>query len=232
MPKKVSKTNKKAVSSKKITAITEKIEAKEAELTTTKSSNTKFVLKLAVIALIGIGAYLVALKYKGAFIAGSVGNSYVTKYELNQRLNQRYGAATLDEIISEKILFEQAKKNDISVSDDDIKAEVTVNENQFGGKEQLMAMAKQAGINDEKQLNDFFKLKLTITKLQEKLFPSEVTDEEVQKYFDDNKDYYQGKKLEEVKDDIVTALKSQKAQTDFSTWFEQVRTESQVNSYL
>lgn len=232
MPKKAIKTIKKAKKNQEISNLVEKIEAKEVELTTTKNTNLQFVLKLAVILLIGIGAYLIASKNKNLFIAGSVGNSYITRYELNQRLNQRYGAATLDEIISEKILFDQAQKNNIVVSDDDIKAEITVNENQFGGREQLMTMAKQAGINDEKQLNDFFKLKLTITKLQEKLFPAEISDEEVQKYYDDNKTYYGEKKLEEVKAEIITALKAQKSQTDFSTWFEKVRTESQVNSYL
>lgn len=228
MVKKVLKKHKAA----KLEEVSEQIAEKESQLNNIKKNNLNFVVKLVLIVLVGAGIFLLAQKYRGVFIAGVINNKTVTRWELNTRLNNRYGKTAFDEIITEQLLFQQATKNGIVVSDKEIQDEVAVNEKQFGGKTQLMDMAKQAGINDEKQLNEFFKLKITIKKLQEKLFKAEVKDEEVKKYYDENKQLMGDKKFDEIKKEIADQLMQQKIQTQFTEWFGKIRTESKITSFI
>lgn len=218
--------------SNKIEEINEKISEKQSEIKSVKNNNLGFVIKIALIVLVGAGVFFLAQKYRGLVIAGVVNNHVVYKWDLNSRLNNRYGATALDEIVTEQLLYEQANKNSITVSDKELQDEVTANETQFGGRPQLMEMAKQAGINDDKQLNEFFKLKLTIKKLQEKLFQAEVTDEEIKTYYDENKQYLGDKSFEELKSDITEQLKQQKIQTQFTEWFGNIRKEAKIDSYI
>lgn len=212
--------------------LTEKIAEKQQEIKTAKKNNLGFIIKLLLIILVGSGVFLLAQKYKGVVIAGVINNHPVSRLELNSRLMNRYGKTALDEIVTEQLLYEQAAKNGITVSDKEIQDEVTANETQFGGKEQLMEMAKQAGINDTKQLNEFFKLKLTIKKLQDKLFKAEVTEEEIKKYYDENKQYLGNKKLDEIKKDITDQLMQQKVQQQFTEWFGNIRKEAKVSTFI
>ena len=94
-------------------------------------------------------------------------------------------------------------------------------------------MAKTAGITTDKQLNDFFELKIMVKKLQDKLFPEQVSDEEIQAYFDENKEMvYKDKKLDEVKEEVKSQLIQQKVSQRFSEWFGKLRQEAKITSFI
>ena len=228
MVKKIIKKRKPAV----VAELTEKIAEKQIELKEVKKNNLGFVIKLLAVVIVGAGVFFLAQKYRGVVIAGSVNNHTITKWALNERLSTRYGQTAFDEIVTEQLIYQEAAKNGVTVSDKEIQDEVAANEKQFGGKQQLMDMAKQAGITNNSQLNDFFKLKLTIKKLQDKLFKAEVTTEEVKKYFDDNKQFMTGKKFEDVQKDITDQLVQQKIQTQFTEWFGNIRKAAKITSYI
>jgi hypothetical protein len=216
----------------KVEEINEMISEKTSEIKAAKKFNLGFVIKLVLVILVGSAIFLLAQKYKNLVIAGVVNNKPISRFELMSRLNSRYGKTAFDEIVTERLIYEQATKNGVTVSAKEIQDEVAANEKQFGGKTQLMDMAKQAGINDTAQLNEFFKLKLTIKKLQDKLFKAEVTTVEVKKYYDDNKQYLGDKKFEDVQKEITDQLVQQKIQTQFTDWFGKIRTDSKINSYI
>ena len=222
----------KPLKEEKIADISSRLTEKEAELKTVKKINTGFIIKLLVVVLIGTAVFLLAQKNRGLILAGTVNNTPITRFALNSRLNDRYGSTAFDEMVTEELIKEQAAKNNIVVSPKEIQDEVATNEAQFGGKDQLMATAKQAGINNAAQLNDFFKLKLTIQKLEQKLFTASVKDADIQKYFDDNKSYFTGKKFEEVKETIKAQLEQQSIQQQFTDWFGKIRSAAKISSYL
>jgi len=208
------------------------IEEKQIEIKQVKKINYGFLLKLIAIVLIGTLVFLLAKKYRGFFIAGMVNTRPVTKWELSRRLEERYGKVAFDEIVTEVLLMDAAKQNGITVSDKEIADEVTLNETNYGGKDALKEMAKSAGITTDAQLNDFFELKLTVKKLQDKLFPEQVTDEEVKKYYDENKQFLNGKKLEEAKEEITSQLLQQKVSQKFSEWFGKLREEAKISNFM
>ncbi len=212
--------------------IKHELSEKKSELKATQKNNLNLIIKVVAVIILGTGLFLLAKKYRGVFIAGMVNTHPVTKMELVSRMEERYGQMAFDEIVSEYLLLDAAKKNGIVVSPKEIDAEIATNEAQLGGKDALRQMAKTAGIATEQQLRNFFSLKLTVTKLQEKLFPETVTDEEIKKYFDENKEVFAKKKIEEVKEDIRTQLLQQKVAEKFSAWFTQLRSDAKIVNYL
>lgn len=219
-------------SEEKVMEISERLNEKEGELKQVKRFNTGFMIKLIAVVLIGTAVFLLAQKNRGLIIAGTVNNKPITRMALNSRLSERYGKTAFDEIVTEELIKDQAVKNGITVSPKEIQDEIAANEKQFGGKDKLMETAKQAGINNDSELNSFFQLKLTIKKLEEKLFKADVKDADIQKYFDDNKQFLGGKKFDEVKADIKAQLEQQSIQQQFTDWFGKIRNEAKINSYI
>jgi len=232
--KTVRKSVKKAVPAKsRKTEIIKDIQAKNAEIKAVKKNNMSFVIKLIAVILLGTAAFLLAQKYRSVFVAGMVNTRPVTKWELNRRLVERYGKVAFDEIVTEVLLMDAAKENGVTVSKQEIEAEVVLNETNYGGKDALREMAKTAGITTDKQLNDFFELKLTVSKLQEKLFPEEVTDEEIKTYYDENKELvYKDKSLDDVKEEIKSQLLQQKVSQKFSEWFGKLREDAKISNFM
>ena len=232
--KTVKKTTAKALPARSRKAkLVKEIQEKTFEIGTVKKSNVGFVIKLLIVVLIGTGAFLLAQKYRSFFIAGTVNARPISKWSLSRRLEERYGKVAFDEIVTEVLLMDAAKQNGVTVSKEEIAAEVATNETNYGGKDALREMAKTAGITTDKQLNDFFELKLTVQKLQDKLFPEEVTDEEIKAYYDENKDLvYKDKKIEDVKEEIKTQLLQQKVSQKFSEWFGKLREDAKISNFL
>lgn len=231
MVKKTKRTPKVAVT-ESVETISEQIAVKEKEIQKSKKLNLQFVIKLLFLVLIGSGAFLLAQKYRGLLIAGTVNNQPIYRWEIMSRLNDRYAATILEQTSDEVLLMQEVKKNGITVTAQDVQTEFDANVQQYGDKDKLLDAAKQAGYTSEKSIRQLFELKIAIKKLQEKLFKIEVTTDEVKKYFDENKQYLGGKKFEETQKDLTEQLKQQKLQQEFNNWFTKVKNEAQVKSYL
>ena len=123
--KTVRKSVKKAVPAKsRKTEIIKDIQAKNAEIKAVKKNNMSFVIKLIAVILLGTAAFLLAQKYRSVFVAGMVNTRPVTKWELNRRLVERYGKVAFDEIVTEVLLMDAANENGVTVSKQEIEAEV------------------------------------------------------------------------------------------------------------
>lgn len=215
-----------------VSNILSQLKTKKAELKKSQKRSTGFIIKLLAIILIGSAVFLLAKKYRSFFVAGTVNNHPITRWELNKKLQDSYGKTAFDEMVSEYLLKDAAKKNGITVSQNEIDEKVASAAAQYGGKDQLMQMAQSAGINTDSQLNQFFEMQLIVQKLEDKLFKVSITDDEIQKYYDDNKDYLGNKKLDEVRDQIKQQLTSQKLSDQFSQWFSDLRQKANIQDYL
>jgi len=227
------KKSPKVKSEQVLETITEQIEVKESQIKSLKKNNLKFVINLLVIILIGAGAFLLAQKYRGLVIAGTVNNQPIYRWQIISKMNDRYATSILDQMTDEALLMQQAKNNGIVITSEEIQKEYDNNIAQYGGdKAKLFEVAKQAGYTTEKSIRDLFELKLAIEKIQAKLFKVEVTADEVKKSYEQNKQYLGGKKFDEVQKDLTEQLKQQKLQTEFNNWFSKIKNEAQIKSYL
>lgn len=117
----------------------------------------------------------------------SVGGTDIGKDELYEKMAAVSGAQTLDVMISDEIVRQEAEKEGIKVTQDDIDAEMAVYEESYGGKEALQSAIEASGMSMGK-LTEEIKTYLLIEKL---VGPEvEVTDEEISAYFEENKETF------------------------------------------
>lgn len=194
-------------------------------------NNLPFAVKLIIIVLIGVSIFWLVRKYRGSIIAGVVNKTPILRYELNQKLVARYGTTTMDEMVSEELLSQLARREQVTVTAEEIQAERDALKERLGGDESLQTALQQYGLS-EADLSKQIELKLYTQKLSEKLFQVEVSDEEARAIFDDNIQLYEGKTFDDVKTDIKESLRQQKLQQEFGQWFEEQKSQSQIQVYL
>lgn len=197
----------------------------------TKKSSYPFVVKLIIIVLLGTLSFLLASKNKSLVLAGTVNNTPIFRMELNSKLMERYGKQALEEIVNEKLLDDQIKKNNITVSDEEVNADVDKMIKQYGSAEAFKTALDQFGLTEAKARISI-KQSIGFKKLVEKSNKIEITDEAVKKFFDSNKETYKGKKLEEVAATIKDSLYQQELYTKSQEMFTTIRKDAKVNSYI
>jgi parvulin-like peptidyl-prolyl isomerase len=140
---------------------------------------------------------------------------------------------TIDSLVGQTLLLQEADKKSYKVSEADINKQLDEIKKQFKTEKEFEAALKKSGIDMktlETQIADEIKLK----KYVEKEFPaSEITDEEIQKTYDQYAE--QGKttgqevpKLEEVKTQIEQSLQQQKQQEKLVQQVEKLKKNAKI----
>lgn len=111
----------------------------------------------------------------------------ILQTELDEALRDQYGAAVLDTLITNKIVELEAKKQNITVSDEDIQAEYDELVESYGGEESIQAVYEANGLTEEAVKENIRTYQLTKNVIAASL---DITDEEIEQYFEDNKDLY------------------------------------------
>jgi foldase protein PrsA len=111
----------------------------------------------------------------------------ISKDELYSEMVEQYGAATIDKIISDKILVAEAKKQKVNVTDSELNSEVEKLKESYGGEE-AFNQALASNNTTVAFLKQDLKNYLTIRQLLEPEI--NITEEEMKTYFDENKDSF------------------------------------------
>lgn len=219
--KKTTKKVSKKTSIKTVRPVKENYAFTETPKTSTPKRKFGF-KKLALLALVLGLLYL----GRGLFVAALVDGMPISRLSVVKELEKQGGKEVLDGLVTKRLIVNEANKKGIAVSDDEINGEV----------ERIKKLAEAQGLTLENALSyqgqtlDQLKENIRLQKNVEKILADKitVTDDEVAKYFDENKDAYTGKKLEEVKDDIIAQLKNQKLSTEYQTWITDLKANSRV----
>lgn len=116
--------------------------------------------------------------------------------QLEQQLVQR--------LVDEEILWMEADKMDITVTDDEIQEKIDTATQQAGGEDQL-----QQALDSANMTMDSFKENIRKSLLFQKLYPEitkdakDVTDEEARAYYDQNPDQFQQPEMRQVSHILV-----------------------------
>ncbi|MFB7157583.1 peptidylprolyl isomerase [Lysinibacillus sp. NPDC056232] len=111
----------------------------------------------------------------------------ILQTELDDALREQYGTEVLDTLITNKIVELEAKKEDISVSDDAIQEEYKELAESYGGEESLQEALKANGLTEQSVKDNIRMYQLTKNVIAASI---DISDEEVAQYFEDNKDNY------------------------------------------
>lgn len=243
MPKKtIKKTNpkmsetktKKAVKViKKMRSVSAPVAPATPAAVTKKKIVFNYILLVKILLVIAIGAvvFLLVQKNRGLFIAGTVNKSPITRWELNTRMAEKYGEQTLETIISERLLADNLKKYNVVITDQEINDELAKIKEQYGGEDQFKAAIAQYGMT-EAQASESIKQSIGLKKIIEVVYKIEIKDADIQTYYNENKDSFSGKKLEEVSAEIKDSLYQQEIYTKSQEWYSQIRKAASVNSFI
>ncbi|MED3961401.1 peptidylprolyl isomerase [Niallia taxi] len=145
--------------------------------------NKKIILPILGIVLIALIVVAVILVQKSNTVA-SVEGEKITQNDLDEALNKQYGTSILQTLIANKVVDLEAEKEKIKVTDKEKKAELDDLIESSGGEDAFNAALEANGASKadiEEELLRYLKIK----KLLEPRI--EITDDQIQAYFDENK---------------------------------------------
>lgn len=117
----------------------------------------------------------------------SVGDTKITKDALYEKMVASSGPATLDVLISNEVVNQEADKAGVKVTQEELNAEMAVYEESYGGTEALEQALAASGmaIADLKEEMEIY------LKVEKIVGPDiEVNDEQIKTYFEENKDTF------------------------------------------
>jgi foldase protein PrsA len=163
----------------------------------------------------------------GLLLAAMVNGQPVTRLQLVKELEKQGGKQVLESIITEKLIYQEAKKNNIIITQQDLDSELASIDEQLKlqGTDLDTALAFQGQTRDD--LTKDLKIKLTVEKLiSDKI---NITDAEINSYFETNKNTFEEKAtLESVKDQIINALEQQKLSEIYQQWIQELKSKSTI----
>lgn len=149
----------------------------------------------------------------------TVNGTNITKEQLYDLLVKANGKPALDNLIVENLVQQEMNASNVAFSEQDVTDELAALKLQFGTEEGFQAALAQSGFTEEALRSDM-KLSAMIRKALES--KTDVTDEEVQAYFDENKAMLGAEQvrashiLVDTKEEADTILADLKGGADFA----------------
>ena len=196
----------------------------------TKIISKKYLYAVAIVlALIGL-----LFAASRLWVVAWVDNKPITKFELYSLLEKRDEGNTAEELIVQKLLKSEGDKQRQTVSDQEIEAEIKKVEEQQGGAAQLDQILQVNRTSRE----DFRKL-VELQLIKQKLFGQgvDITDANVDKYIEENKDSLppgvldnpESSEAAKLRDSAKEQLKQMKVNENFNKWLEETMQSSRVS---
>lgn len=180
-----------------------------------------------IIALIA-GILLLAMYKKSWFIAATVNGSPITNLDLQLRLNQQFRSQTLNQMINEKIILDEAAKNSITPSKEEVSKKVSEIETSVGGAQALDTLLSQQG-----QTRDSIRQQIRLQLSIEKLYTSEATvsAEEVDKFLESSRDTLRATDSASQVKEAENLLKQQRLSQIFNQKFQELRQKAKIQIF-
>ena len=199
-------------------------------ITSSDHKNKKFIYILSLsLILISLVLFLNSA-YKRIYIAKVKGRP-ISRLEYIKELEKNDKGVVLDNMITKSIIFQEADKNGIKISDADIQTELTnirlSVESQGTTLEEILLYQ---GITYEQLLENIEIQKILEIILKDNIT---VTDEEVKESYEENKDIYGSEKtFEELEESIRYQLIQSKITDSYKTWLDGKKSSSNIQKYL
>jgi|GEM_PF-2158114 len=138
----------------------------------------------------------------------------------------------LEQLIEERILLQEAKREEIVISEEELKSALQNLKDRFPTKEEFDRELRRQGLTIS-ELNDNLRKQLSILHLIEKNVKRkiQVTNREIREYYAQHKDEI-GKGEEEAKEEIRNLIFDKKFNSAFARWMEKLKKRSVIEIKL
>jgi len=176
---------------------------------------------------------LIALLYlgKSLVIAAWANNRPIFRISVIKELEKQGGKSVLDNLIEKSLIYQEAKSKNISVTTEDIDKEI----------EKIKELVKGQGISLEDALSSRgqtmadLKEQIKVQKYVESILSDKVyvSEEDIKKYFDENKSFYgKDETLEKVKGQITQQLSQQKLSEEYQKWIDDLKAKAKIYYFV
>ena len=145
------------------------------------------------------------------------------------KLHQLAGEQILNQLISERVILQEATKNSVSVSPEEFDTEVKKVEDQLtqsGGLDTFLISQSMS----RKEFDSQMRLSLLVKKLVET--EVSVSDDEINKEYTENATDYTDMDENQAKQKIQLNLREQKIQEEITPWLEGLKTNANIQILL
>jgi foldase protein PrsA len=170
-------------------------------------------------------------RFKHWVVVALVDYKPVTRFELTKELERQGGKQVLETLINERLILQEAKRRRLEPTNAEINEKVDQIEEELKGQGMTLDdVLKLQGQSRSEFLNQV-KIQVIIDKIIGE--DVELSDEEVQQYFEDNQSFYpEGTKFEEVESELRDTLKQQKIGEKFQEWLQNLKDKAKINYFV
>lgn len=186
--------------------------------------------KIAIIVIIiaTVGA-LIARRYGNLLVVATVNSTPITRWTLTQRLTDRFGSQMVEALIGEQLIVSEAKKQNVTVSEEEINAKIAEIEKNLGNSITLEQSLKVQGLTRDEFVNQI-RLQLTVDKMLAK--EVSVSAVEIDEYMKVNQVQIVATREAEQRAEAEKEIKDNKISEKFVEWFTKLKESAQINRYL
>ncbi len=164
---------------------------------------------------------------KGFFIAAMVNGKPISRWSLDRDLERAAGSQILNTKIAETLVLQEAKRQKIVVSEEEINQEVKKLDNQLQAQGQDLDAILALQGQSKKEFLRQIKIQLLVEKMLGK--DIETTEEEIADYFQENKALFdEGATLASEKENIRQTLFENKLTEKIQPWLQDLQSKAKV----
>jgi len=186
------------------------------------------VWKGAIVILVVLFVVLLAAN-KGWVVAAVVNGKPIFSWKLNSTLRARYGQPTLEGLIGERLITDEAQKEGISVTAAELEAKQNEVLASLGSDVNLDDFLKFQGLTKEDFLSQL-KIQLTVERLLTKGMT--ITDEQIDNYISTNGATLTATDPAKLKEEARQAIIDSSVSEKLQSWFAELREKAAVVKFL
>lgn len=215
----------------KLPRVHEMIDAQTEDLmpVTPVAMRRPFPLTRIALLVVILGLIAIFIANKGMLIAGMVNGKPIFRWELNQVLVERFGSQTLESMISEKLIADEARKNGVKISQSDIDAKVEEIVASLGGGVTVEELLKYQGMT-RGEFEDQIRLQLTVETLLGRDIT--VTEAEIDNYIATNSAVLTATDEAGLREEAKKTIVSQRINEKLQSWFAQLKENAKILKFL
>lgn len=188
-----------------------------------RKNKNKLLIGIAVLVVVAAVYY-----FKDLFLVAIVNNQPILRLSLVRELEKQAGKQVLNSMIAKILIDQEAKKQNIIVSEKEIQDEVKKIEKNLESSGQNLDQVLQSQGMTRQDLEEQMRLKIVIDKILGK--DVSVTDEDVNNYIQENKiSLVDDEKAEESKKSLKEQIRQTKINEKSQLWIEDLQAKAKIN---
>ncbi|MBI4130037.1 SurA N-terminal domain-containing protein [Candidatus Roizmanbacteria bacterium] len=190
------------------------------------SSNRPFI-----IALVILGIAILFFLLRNQFIVATVNGQMITRYDLLQELEKKGGKQTLDAMVTQILIRQEAAKQGVMINSDELSAEMAKIESQATSSGQTFDQLLTTYGTTRNEVTEEIRLQKMIEKMVGERVS--ISDEELNAFIAENKQFLPDEGVGEgAKEQAKEQLKSQKVSTEAQKLTQELKEKANIQYFL